>query len=63
MQHVQARRDARKAPNGAVHTSTEKSFRLQRVFNNRHVENLFRDFGSIKFFLTRDNIREVLVVR
>jgi len=39
------------------------AFRLQRVFNNRHIENLFRDFGSIKFFLTRDNVREVLVVR
>lgn len=39
------------------------NFRLQRVFNNRHIENLFRDFGSIKFFLTRDNVREVLVVR
>ena len=38
-------------------------FRLQRVFNNRHVEGLFRDYGSIKFFLGRDNIREVLVVR
>jgi hypothetical protein len=38
-------------------------FKLQRVFNNRHVENLFHDFGSIKFFLGRDNIREVLVVR
>ena len=38
-------------------------FRLQRVFNNRHIENLFRDFGSIKFFLSRDNVREVLVVR
>ena len=38
-------------------------FRLQRVFNNRHIENLFHDFGSIKFFLGRDNIREVLVVR
>jgi SAM-dependent methyltransferase len=37
--------------------------RLQRVFNNRHIENLFRDFSSIKFFLSRDNIREVLVVR
>jgi hypothetical protein len=53
----------RKGSSGALHTSVEKSFRLQRVFNNRHVENLFRDFGSIKFFLTRDNIREVLVVR
>jgi SAM-dependent methyltransferase len=40
-----------------------KGFVLQRVFNNRHIENLFRDFASIKFFLSRDNIREVLVVR
>jgi len=38
-------------------------FRLQRVFNNRNIENLFRDFASIKFFLARDNVREVLVVR
>lgn len=63
MQHIEARRDIRKGPTGAVHTSVNKSFRLQRVFNNRHIENLFRDFASIKFFLTRDNIREVLVVR
>jgi len=28
-----------------------------------HRENLFRDFSSIKFFLARDNVREVLVVR
>lgn len=40
-----------------------RPFALQRVFNNRHIENLFRDFASIKFFLSRDNIREVLVVR
>jgi SAM-dependent methyltransferase len=39
------------------------SLRLQRVFNNRHIENLFRDFASIKFFLARDNVREVMVVR
>ena len=37
--------------------------KLQRVFNNRHIENLFHDFASLKFFLARDNIREVLVVR
>jgi hypothetical protein len=43
--------------------SEKKSPRLQRVFNNRHIENLFRDFVSIKFFLARDAIREVLVVR
>ncbi len=60
MQHIEARSDARKglgsSPNGGT-------FRLQRVFNNRHIETLFRDFASIKFFLTRDNIREVLVLR
>ncbi len=38
-------------------------FKLQRVFNNRHVENLFREYQSMKFFLGRDNIREVLVLR
>src|SRR5215467_7732274 len=26
-------------------------FRLQRVFNNRHIENLFHDYASLKFFL------------
>jgi 2-polyprenyl-3-methyl-5-hydroxy-6-metoxy-1,4-benzoquinol methylase len=39
------------------------NFRLQRVFNTRHVETLFKNFASIKFFLGRDHIREVLVVR
>jgi len=43
--------------------SEQSNFTLQRVFNNRHIENLFRDFASIKFFLSRDNVREVLVVR
>src|SRR5689334_12346800 len=43
--------------------SGQPMFRLQRVFQNRHIENLFRDFSSLKFFLARDNIREVLAVR
>ena len=41
----------------------EPGFRIQRIFNNRHVENLFKDCASRKFFLGRDNIREVVVVR
>jgi hypothetical protein len=49
-----------KAREAGVATS---NLRLQRVFNNRHIENLFRDFASIKFFLARDHVREVLVVR
>ena len=47
----------------AVDMQPGESFKLQRVFANRHVENLFRDFGSIKFFLGRDNLRDVLVLR
>jgi Methyltransferase domain len=57
MQHIEPRNDGRKG------SGANSGFRLQRVFNNRHIENLFRDFGSIKFFLARDNVREVLVVR
>jgi hypothetical protein len=37
--------------------------KLQRVFNNRHIENLFHDYASLKFFLARDAMREVLVLR
>lgn len=38
-------------------------FKLQRTFQNRHIESLFQNFYSIKFFLGKDNIREVLLVR
>jgi hypothetical protein len=63
MQRIVLRRETRRGPTGAIHTSLGDGFRLQRVFNNRHIETLFRDFASIKFFLARDNVREVLVVR
>jgi len=63
MQPIVLRREARRGPTGAIHTAINDGFRLQRVFNNRHIETLFRDFASIKFFLARDNVREVLVVR
>jgi SAM-dependent methyltransferase len=58
MHALNAKSDHRKERPGSA-----RAFTLQRVFNNRHIENLFRDYGSIKFFLSRDNIREVLVVR
>jgi hypothetical protein len=57
LQHISLRPDAQRG-NGAA-----TNFHLQRVFNNRHIENLFRDYSSIKFFLARDNVRETLVVR
>jgi SAM-dependent methyltransferase len=59
------------APYYRYHIKTEETlelqqgphFQLQRVFQNRHVENLFHDYNSIKFFLGKENIREVLLVR
>jgi len=60
MQLIDTRGGAKK---GALPSAHANNFRLQRVFNNRNIENLFRDFASIKFFLARDNVREVLVVR
>lgn len=59
MQTIDPPKELRKPAAG----QSAAGLRLQRVFNNRHIENLFRDFASIKFFLARDNIREVLVVR
>ena len=34
-----------------------------QVSNNRSLEKLFSKFDSVKFFLTRDNLREVIVRR
>jgi len=33
------------------------------VFNNRSLEKLFSKFENVKFFLTRENLREVIVRR
>ena len=34
-----------------------------QVFNNRSLEKLFGKFESVKFFLTRDSLREVIIRR
>jgi len=34
-----------------------------QYFNNRSLEKLFQKFHSVKFFLTRDSLREVIVRR
>jgi hypothetical protein len=34
-----------------------------QFFNNRALEKLFHRFQSVKFFLTRDNLREIIVRR
>lgn len=43
---------------------TERDLRISgQVFNNRNLEKLFSKFDSVKFFLTRDSLREVIVRR
>jgi hypothetical protein len=39
------------------------SRRPAQLFNNRTLEKLFQKFDSVKFFLTRENLREVIVKR
>jgi len=43
---------------------TERGIRpAGQVFNNRSLEKLFSKFESVKFFLTRESLREVIVRR
>jgi len=34
---------------------------IVRIYNNRQIENLFTDFSAYKFFLAKDNLREIVV--
>lgn len=47
----------------SLQMSPRGQFILKRPLNNRNIERLFRAFHSLKFFLARDGLREVLVVR
>ena len=45
-------------------TLVPRGLRLRhQFFNNRGFERLFQNFNSIKFFLTRDSLREVIIRR
>ena len=49
------------------HHTVQMSAPAQRkpaqIFSNRSLEKMFQDFHSVKFFLTRDRLREVIVRR
>ncbi|MGH9894548.1 MAG: methyltransferase domain-containing protein [bacterium] len=47
----------------ALEVTGRTSGKLRRHFNNRAIENLFRQFSSLKFYLSRDSLREVIIVR
>lgn len=46
-----------------VQISPKGRERQAQYFNNRSLEKLFQRFNSVKFFLTRDKLREVIVKR
>jgi hypothetical protein len=47
----------------SLEVTGKNSAKLLRNFNNRSIENLFRKFSSLKFYLSRDSLREVIIVR
>lgn len=49
--------------NKTVQVLPKGGHRPYRFLNNREIEKAFTGFSSIKFFLTRDHLREVIVTR
>jgi hypothetical protein len=50
-------------PQHGLHLEPRCLRNLPRSFNNRNIERLFRNFRSVKFFLAKDGLREVIVIR
>ena len=46
-----------------IQTATRQLSRPTQFYSNRAVERIFQNFQSVKFFLTRDHLREVIVRR
>jgi 2-polyprenyl-3-methyl-5-hydroxy-6-metoxy-1,4-benzoquinol methylase len=44
-----------------LHVTHEGNRRPAQLFNNRSLEKLFGHFESVKFFLTRERLREVII--
>jgi len=49
--------------NKTIHLTERGTRPTGQVFNNRNLEKLFSKFSSVKFFLTRENLREIIVRR
>ncbi len=50
-------------PDGSLEATVHCRRTIPTTFTNRNLEALFRDFKLAKFFLSRDNLREVIAVR
>lgn len=50
-------------PNDTVDKKLAGNHPLRNIYNNRQIENLLQGFGSFRFFLAKDNLREVIAIR
>lgn len=48
---------------GQVEVQGARDLAVKEVLSNRQIEQLFHDYSSYKFFLAKDNLREVIVTR
>jgi len=47
----------------AVEMQRAGNFPILQVYNNRQIENMLSGFSSYRFFLAKDNLREVIIIR
>jgi len=47
----------------AVEMQRAGNFPVLQVYNNRQIENMLSGFSSYRFFLAKDNLREVIITR
>lgn len=47
----------------SIEMQETKAFPVQRVYTNRTIENIFKAYANLKFFLAKDNLYEVLITR
>ena len=47
----------------AVEMQRAGNFPILQVYNNRQIENMLSGFSSYRFFLAKDNLREVIITR
>ena len=50
-------------PDAAVDVQTLRDLPVRQVYTNRQIEGMFNSYRAYKFFLAKDNLREILVTR
>jgi hypothetical protein len=46
-----------------LHVNSAGDYKVRQVYQPRQLEKLLEKFGSTRFFLGKDNVREVIAVR